>query len=66
MMLLPKKDLKRLLKQIARANRNRSAHEPMIEFTLLYKNDSGTSPGRICVVSGMSPVSFWKSRQAAA
>lgn len=63
-MLLLKSDLKKLLKEIRKANKNRKRNEPLIDFTLMVKTDDGTFPSRVGFIQGYVPVSFWKSKQA--
>jgi hypothetical protein len=63
-MLLLKKNVKKLLEEIRKANRHRKRNEPMITFTLMVKSDGVTFPGRVGFISGEAPVSFWKSKQA--
>jgi hypothetical protein len=63
-MMLIKKNLKKLLKEIRKANRNRKRNEPMIDFTLMVKTDGVTFPGRVGFISGQAPVTFWESKQA--
>lgn len=63
-MLLLKSDVKKLLKEIRKANRKRKPYEPMIDFTLIVKGDGVTFPERARLISGYAPVSFWKEKQA--
>ena len=63
-MLLLKKNLKKLLKEIRKANRKRKPNEPMIDFTLMVKTDGVTFPGRVGFISGQAPVAFWELKQA--
>lgn len=63
-MMLFKKDLKLLLKEIRKANRKRKPHDPLLEFVLMVKSDGLSFPGRVGFITGEAPASFWKSKQA--
>jgi hypothetical protein len=61
-MFILNSDLKKLLKQIHKANRRSKQGEPMSDFTLVVKDTDSSGP-RIKIISGTAPVSFWKNKQ---